>query len=379
VVALTTITITAHVIEQPDPTDRAFLSPTSDEGFGARRLADALAGKGITIDRETSTPAAISAAAAPGSTLFVTTPGLVYRGYLSLFAGLPGGTTVVLVAPTPATLADTDLDTAIGGPRWTAAAPGPGCDEPWATGRAAVLRYRYQALSGGLRDCYGGGVIELDRGAATITLVGASDVFRNDRAGEHANAEVAAGLLSRTPRVVWLDLHEREEPPPGPPVDPGVPDDQQEGDQGGSSDNQSQSTQTQSGPTIFDAFPAAFWATSALLALAAIALAAASARRLGAPVSEPLPVRVPAAETVRGLGNLYQRARDDSASLATVQAAARRHLADHLGVPPEDVARHLPGVSPEQAERLLGDPDQDLATTAEAVQNLVRHIKGNVP
>ena len=32
----------------------------------------------------------------------------------------------------------------------------------------------------------------------------------------------------------------------------------------------------------------------------------------------------------------------------------------------------------ETVRRLLGDPELDLATTAEAVQNLVRHVKGNV-
>jgi hypothetical protein len=376
VLALTVTTVTVHLVEQPDPTDRAYLSPTSDQGIGARRLADTLARNGITTDRETSTPAAMSAAAAPGSTLLVTTPGLVYRGYLDLFAGLPAGSRVVLVAPSPNVLADSNLDAAVGGPRWTAAAPGPACDEPWATGPAAVRRYRYQALNGGQDSCYAGGVVELDRGAATITLVGAPDVFRNDRAGEHANADVAAALLSRTPRVVWLDLHEHEKAPPGPPEDPRQPSEEGGGVSGGG--GRPQNTRVQQGPTVFDAFPPGFWATFALLALAAVALAAASARRVGAPVTEPLPVRVPAAETVRGLGNLYRRARADDASLATIQAAARQRLADHLGVPPEDVTRHLPGVSPDRADRLLGDPDQDLATTAEAVQNLVRRMKGNV-
>jgi len=135
-------------------------------------------------------------------------------------------------------------------------------------------------------------------------------------------------------------------------------------------------------PSIWDAFPPTVWATVALLAVAALALAGASARRVGAPVAEPLPVRVRAAETVRGLGGLYRRARADDAALARIQAAARRRLTEHFGLPPDtplpDLAARIPGVPPEQVERLLGDPDQDLATTAEAVQNLVRHVKGNV-
>jgi hypothetical protein len=96
-------------------------------------------------------------------------------------------------------------------------------------------------------------------------------------------------------------------------------------------------------------------------------------------VAEPLPVRVRSAETVRGLGGLYRRARADHNSLATIQAAARRRITEHLGLPPDaPIGDHIPGVPPHVAERLLDDPDQDLATTAEAVQNLVRHVRGNV-
>ena len=46
------------------------------------------------------------------------------------------------------------------------------------------------------------------------------------------------------------------------------------------------------------------------LIVAAVLAAAARARRLGAPVAEPLPVLVPATETVTGRGRLYQRSRD---------------------------------------------------------------------
>ncbi len=39
VVALATLTGVAHVVQQPDPTDASFLSPTSDAGDGANLLA----------------------------------------------------------------------------------------------------------------------------------------------------------------------------------------------------------------------------------------------------------------------------------------------------------------------------------------------------
>lgn len=375
VLLLAAATITFHLIEQADPKDAAFLSPTSSAGIGAKALADRLTARGVTIDRETTTPDALRAAAADGATLFVPAPGLVYRGYVSQFDALPSTARVVMVAPTGTTLGDLELKVAAAGPRWTAWAPGGGCDAGWATGRAAVARYRYHALAGGLSDCYAGGVIEVDRGAAPFTFVGAADVFRNDRASEWANAAVSTALLARTPRIVWLDLHRAEPPPPEPPADTLAPPANPNG-RGSSDDNQGSGGEA--GPSLAGIFPPAFWAVLAVLALAGIALAAAAGRRVGAPVTEPLPVRVPSAETVRGQGDLYRRAKADDASLAVIQAAARRRLAEHLGVPPADVAQHLPGIPPDQAERLLGDPEQDLASTASAVQDLVRRFKGNV-
>jgi hypothetical protein len=388
VIALVAVTLTAHLIQQTDHTDAAFLSPTSRAGIGAATLADRLTRRGVVIDRRTDTPAALRAASSGDVTLFIPAPDLVWPNYLGRLPGLPPSTHVVLVAPGPAQIGQTGLAVTTAGHRWAAAAPDPGCDQPWATGPAAARRWAYVALAGGRFSCYDGGVVEAAGLGASVTFVGASDAFRNDRLDEHANAAFATGLLARSGKVVWLDLHKKERPPPGPNPDPDAdplpttqgpvsgPGEPADPDDPPPDDNQA------SGPTIFDAFPPALWASLTLLAVAAIALAAASARRVGAPVAEPLPVRVRAAETVRGLGGLYRRAGADDASLATIQAAARRRLAEHFGLPPDstaaDLAAYLPGIPPEQVERLLGDPQQDLATTAEAVQNLVRHVKGNV-
>jgi hypothetical protein len=234
-------------------------------------------------------------------------------------------------------------------------------------------------------------VLDLRAEGAAITLVGASDPFRNDRIGEHDNAAVAAGLLSRTRRVVWLDLHDRERPPPvenptaeptagptrdeAPQPDPDATGDPQPGDGG-----QPQGQDRGDSGDQPDIFPPTVWATLLLLALAAVALAAAQARRLGAPVAEPLPVRVRAAETVRGLGGLYRRARADTQSLATVQAAARRRLANHFGCPPDEVisrAAAATGRPSAEISHLLtvsDDDEDDVAGTAAAVQDLVRFI-----
>jgi hypothetical protein len=103
------------------------------------------------------------------------------------------------------------------------------------------------------------------------------------------------------------------------------------------------------------------------------------------PVAEPLPVRVRAAETVRGLGGLYRRAKARDTSLATLQGAAVHRLADHFGMPhdsstadvAERVARYT-GQDADEVRAVLGaaaeGTDRDLTRAATAVQSLVRHV-----
>jgi hypothetical protein len=264
-----------------------------------------------------------------------------------------------------------------------------------------VLRWQYGAGDSEF-SCYEGGVVELVTDGPQVTLVGASDPFRNDRQDEWNNAGFATGLLSRGDRVVWLDLHEREEPPPDDPV-PGIgeepgydPRDDESGEeqtdggdgQGGDEEGEDGGAEErpQSGgegeseeqSTLAQAFPPSFWAAVLLLALALLAFAAASARRLGAPVPEPLPARVRAAETVRGLGGLYRRARARDASLSTVRAAAVRRLAVHFGLPPDSDVDTVAARLPEQQRAVLTDAlvegDEDLVDRAAAVQRLVRQV-----
>ncbi|MEV8507927.1 DUF4350 domain-containing protein [Actinoplanes sp. NPDC051475] len=416
VVGLATITGAAHAVQQPDPTDATFLSPTSGEGEGARLLAQGLTGKGVAVDVRASSQEALDSIGTLGdATLFVTAPGLVHPAYLERFAALPPRVRVVLVAPRENELRKAGLDVPVSGPRWTAAAPAPGCaaDFAGAAGPAAALRWRYDAAEYAPLTCYDGGLTEFRAGGfAEITLVGAVDPFRNDRADEHGNRALAVGLLSRSPRLVWLDLHEREPAPlipPEPSTGQGSDPGDYNADQGSTGDgdrddepaeeptgtpptgeNEGGGTEgdgTVAGSPLAQAFPPSVWATLALLVLAAVALALASARRLGTPVAEPLPVQVRTAETVRGLGGLYRRARARGTSLATVQSAARTRLADHFDLPPgtpvdelaarvaaytalpEDDVRHLLGGGVE-------DSDAELVRAATAVQDLVRSVTG---
>ncbi|MFG1608501.1 DUF4350 domain-containing protein [Actinoplanes sp. NPDC049265] len=398
-------TLITHAVQQPDPSEPTYLSPVARTGDGAATLADRLTQQGVKVERRTSTPEAIAAATASGSaTIFVPAPELMQPRYLNDFRIIPQTVRLVLVAPNRAVLSRLGAYVPQAGPRWTAAAPGPGCDQKFATGRAAVLRWQYAPVEGELLRCYDGAVVEVDREGPAITLVGAPDAFRNDRQDEWSNSDFAAGLLGRGNRVVWLDLHEPEPEPPPDPVQEQAPDDPDDtdrgqtgsgdqtgedsgSDQGSSDDNGGGQAQAPQEKTVLDAFPQSFWAAVLLLILALIAFAAASARRLGAPVSEPLPARVRAAETVRGLGGLYRRSAARDASLATVQAAALRRLAAHFDLPPNDldavserVAAQL-NLPPHEVRATLGggtdDTDEDMAARAAAVQRMTRAVLGD--
>jgi len=416
VAALATITGIAHAVQQPDPTEAAFLSPTSDEDVGARLLADDLSRNGVRVDVRTSSEDVLAAAGSiDEATVLVTTPGLVHPSYLARLVRLPPGFRVVMVAPREDQMTDAGLEVPVGGPRWTAAAPQPGCSAEFSSaGPAATLRWRYDAGAYDAVHCFEDAVAEFRVGySAEVTLVGAADPFRNDRADEHANHAFAVALLSRAPRVIWLDLHEREQPPQRttPPRDTGEPggndwsDGDNDGDDGdgepggeprdpatgepqaGGPGGSGEGGDGVTGSPLARAFPPAVWAALALLVAAAIALVLASARRLGAPVAEPLPVRVRAAETVRGLGGLYRRARARSTSLATVRSAALVRLAEHFDLPadtpvddlaarvaaytgrPEDEVRHVLAGS-------IEDSDEELVRAATAVQTLVRYVTG---
>ncbi|GIF13446.1 DUF4350 domain-containing protein [Actinoplanes teichomyceticus] len=394
--ALLTATLIGHASQRPDPADAAYLSPLSDAGVGAGRLAARLRERGVTVDRQTTVTGAVTALWRGGdpATLFVTTPDLIDLDPLGRYGALPPGTRVVVVAP-PARALD-GWSVALRDTRWTTAVAEPGCADEVAAGAgpAAVRWRRYDA--DGAATCYGGALVTVTSGGVTITVAGAADPFRNDRIAEHGNAALAVGLLARTGRVVWLDRHRREAPPePSPSATASGPVPRRTGASTGPPQPAGTPEHTRDGPVapppaaarkpnpLAEAFPAALWASLALAALALLALAAAAARRLGAPVAEPLPSRVPANETMLGHARLYQRARARGASLDILRAGARRRLTVHLGLPADaGVARiaEQAGRDADEVHGILAGPaprdDAELVAAAVAVRALVREITG---
>ncbi|MEU4689460.1 DUF4350 domain-containing protein [Actinoplanes sp. NPDC023714] len=388
---LVTGTLLVHAAQQPDPGDPAYLNPAATGGVGSGRLAAALRARGTAVTEAGTVESALDAVRQrPGATLFVPAPSFIDLEDLTSATGLPTGTRIVVAGAGQHDLGRTSWEVSHEGTRWAADAVGAGCAVPL-PGPAAVLRQRYAAPEGSV--CFGGGLAAFTDGPVTVVLVGAADPFRNDRIGEHANEAFATTVLGGE-RVIWLSVHERENGTPeeepsaeasatpferpaesdggtGPTASPAGPATGQPPAAGGRTAK----------PPLTEAFPAAFWATLALAALVLIALAAAAARRLGSPVAEPLPSRVPAHETMLGHAGLYRRARARGPSLDILRTAARRRLTEHLGLPrdatPEEIAGRA-GLPPDRVREVLaGKPpatDAELVTAAEDVQKLVLEI-----
>lgn len=406
--------IVAYSVQQPDESDAGYLSPASTAPIGGSRLAELVRQRGVTVERATKTSDALVSAYRGRATLLVPAPALVHPYYLRMLKLMPESTRIVLVAPSDRTLALGHLPITVADQRWAAATDQPGCELPAArtAGPAAARRERFSPpdpdQAGELYRCYDGGLVELRWHATSLTLVGASDIFRNDRIGEYGNGALAAGLVSGTERLVWLDVHRLEPRPglnPGGPPDnappslgtggspdpdfpiPGTPDAGQEPDNQGAGGGGSGSGG--GGPTLWSAFPPAAWATLLLLLVAGLLLAVARARRLGAPVPEPLPVTVPAAETVLGRGRLYARAKARGPALSTLQAAARDRLCRLLDLPPgapRDVlvaaTAAQTGWAPEDVESVLYAPppedDEHLVAAATNLDRLLRSTRGDL-
>ncbi|GIJ12953.1 DUF4350 domain-containing protein [Micromonospora andamanensis] len=365
-VLLTAITLVTREIDQPDQTDRGFLSPAATGDHGGSRLAASLVQRGVMVQRETDTIRALLATRPGPTTLFVPAPELLHPrtvGYLGL---LPDGTRLVLVDPPRRVLAAAGLPLRPAGRRWaTRAVPphgqGSSCPltevVPAATAAVARQRYAPTGAPGSVDLCYAAGLARLP-GAAESVVVGASDPFRNGRIDEWDNLAFATGLLATSGRVVWLDLDGPAPPPPEPspaptrPLpdrddgtdEPGDPEDLDGGGNGETTPGGRPGGEA-SGPggrgtsgepnPLWSAFPPWFWALLLQLALAALLIAVGRARRLGPPTPEPLPVSVPAAETVLGRGRLYQRAHARESTARVLRSATLARLARRLHLPAE--------------------------------------------
>lgn len=377
-VLLLVVTGVAHLAEEPNLRDPATLSPSGTGADGSSRLARLLAQRGVAIEEVSEFHEAVAAVETGGeAVVFLPKPNLI--GSLFAAAAINEGHRVVMVAPRDRHLRFFGVRN--GTSRWASAAVAPDCDLPEAVaaGRATALRNRFVAEGPGV-SCYDQGLLRTRVGGGELIVIGASDPFRNSRIDEHGNATLAVELLARYDRVIWAGALTAEIPPVDLDFDFEFPELQRpkRGERRDSANDLAD---------LFYGYPPAVLAGLVLAALVGLLIALARARRLGPPVSEPLPVVVPAAEAVAGRGRLYQRARGRGAALETLRTAALRRLVPVLGLPsapppepeavvaavvartglPDDHVRHtLYGPAPER--------DAELAAAVAALDNLVAAV-----
>ena len=366
VTVLWILTAVAHAYQEPDFGDAGTLAPDGTGRHGSSQLAQRLRADGVSIERVTSSDAALTAARLGDATVFVPAPDYLNPLFVLQLTRIQAGShRIVLVRPGDRARRTTTVPAGRRDSRFATATVDPACDTDYArqAGPAAVRRDIYDGASPTTR-CYGGSLIGFRMSGHEILLVGATDPFRNDRIGEAGNAALATGLLSEFGRVIWVDVHRLEATPTPtdalPDLELPTPPPYERGDR----------DRTNTGITLFDAFPVQLWAVLLVLLIGAFLLALAKARRLGPPVAEPLPVLVPASEAVTGRGRLYERINAREASLSALRASAIARMArilDPIAIAPE---RELTSAGP-AADRFVARIAARSGITEEVVETVL--------
>jgi len=358
-------------------TPEQLLDPEDRGPSGGRALVETLRSHGVHVEVARSLDEVVDLAPGRSTTVVVADP-----GYLGVDAARELGEVstaadrLVLLSPTSAQLAALDVPlVAVPGAGATGVVAG--CDSPVARTDdvVEVVDVRFLPTPSPEQDprfCFGlpGGADEpvpddLSFGAAMaevsasashpeVVAVGFSTALTNRRVDEVAHAGVAIRALGQSSRLVWYQ--------------PGLVDlaDFAPGD----------------APS---AWPSWTVPAAALVGAALVALAVVRGRRLGALVTEPLPVVVRAAETTESRARLYRRARDRERSAAILRGATTGRLASRLAGSDRDVgalvavAAAATGVPPAQVHALLAGPppttDQELQSLARALADLEERVR----
>ncbi|GAA4904946.1 hypothetical protein LX16_3599 [Stackebrandtia albiflava] len=332
---LIVFTVVAALVESPDPSDPAYLSPESAQPDGGSVLAGELAAAGVTVERFTDATEGL-AAAGDGTTVFLPAPAFLNTDQLYQLGDLvltASDVTIVMVDPPRNQITPLGLDTS-GGARIATRRLAPECDALATTAEADVGRQAYrpsETVAGAGEQwslCFDGYLARAELTGLDVTVVGAGDPFGNAGMALPGNRTLALELLAGHDRLVWIDVHALATPAPAPqPSDypdveapeppPSVP-----------------IRWPEAGPTnpLYDAMPQWLWAGLVGLLVLGVMAALWRGRRLGPPVAEPLPASVPSAETVHGRARLYRRAYAYPQALRALRAGALRRIRPVLGL-----------------------------------------------
>jgi hypothetical protein len=330
------------------------LDPDSPGPLGTKGIVEVLRGLGATVTVSSDPPAAGAA------TALLLSDDLTPPARDRLLAWVRRGGTLVVADPSSAVTAARPVGTTRIGP--LNAELERRCDLAALRDVRRVSAPGGQVFEvptgGGVRGCFprGGGAWLLAQplGAGNVVRLGGASAVVNQELGEADNAVLLTSLLapSAGSGSVWV----LRPPLPG----------------GG---------RASLGDLVAPRVRLALWQ----LAVAFAVLALWRARRLGRPVVEPQPVRLPGSELVVAVGNLLQRAKGRGQAAGLLADDLRRSLAERLGLPPStpadqvaDAAAQRTGIARERVLRVLAPrPPRDeaeLVALSQAVDAVRREV-----
>jgi hypothetical protein len=331
------------------------LDPANADPGGARAVEKVLGHQGVDVEVVRSARALARVTTDDRTTVVVTSTGSLGRGTIQQLRDQASASLVVLVDP--AVGVPTLFDAAEGVRSRTSISVTAHCNDPLFDGLTLRVDQStsYPSPSNTCFERSGGSV--LGRPQTQLILLGAGGALANDQITRSDNAAFALRLLGQYDHLVWY-----------------VPD---------AADN----TGTD-GVGISSILPRWLKPGLWLLGVCIVALMIARGRRLGALVTEPLPVVVTAIETTRSRGRLYRKVNDRTHAADALRRAARRRLAVDLNLPdsavndPEVLVRDVAAATGLDVTHLrnllLGvapRTDKDLTDLANALADLTREVR----
>lgn len=337
------------------PTSSARLSTNNAKPEGAKAVAEILRDRGVDVSETGSLSGARSRLGSDG-TLVIASYAFLDQAQIDSIIGWHGPVVWLNPGEYDLPLIDSRLTYAWAGDR---ASVLPQCTLDAAQRAQSIVtegqRISLTRATALATTCYvdgfGSGVLtQIEReGAPPMTVVAAPSFMTNADLALEGNAALALNLLGIRDKVAWYV---------GSPFDT--------------------STLTSKGEGVTLRAPA--WTNAAILALALTFLVAAMwrGRRMGALVTEPLPVVVPGSEATKGRARLYRRGRASGHASAALRAGAARRLSTRLGLGPHATPTEIVTAASSATGRestvthelLYGPPPRDESAMLDLVRRL---------
>ncbi|MBS2962159.1 hypothetical protein KGA66_03820 [Actinocrinis puniceicyclus] len=283
----------------------------------------------------------------------------------------------------------------------------PACEQPDAVAAGSIrmtgspAMFTLNAAGGSVEGCYfvnGFPTLAYSSNRANdVVALGSATFFENDELASAGDAALALRIFGAHPKLVWYAPSFEEDPSlsncggalctgdqdqntPAPGSTTTIP-----AGGGGSGSTGAQR------PTVTDLMPSWIWWVLLQLLISVLLVAYWRGRRLGAVVTEQLPVAVRASETVEGHARLYRRANAHGRAAELLRAATAGRLAGYFGVPAArahadpsllvaPVAARLDVTENEVARLLAGDAPQseaDLVLLADHLDQLEQEVRSS--